>query len=146
MTATHLKRLFANQDVFNSLDRSVANLSVSEVDEKESKHAESDARVEPLDLPNLALPTIEPSRFEPDAETDGGVTPMAGVFGPQRNPLSHPPTPEEYDSDSTISAPRRDSPQRSPDPGANHLESSGMDSDQLGFVSRLPRRSRPAPR
>ncbi|KAL7418740.1 Mitochondrial distribution and morphology protein 12 [Cryptotrichosporon argae] len=37
MTASHLKRLFANQDVFGSLERSIAGLTVSEVDEKDVK-------------------------------------------------------------------------------------------------------------
>ncbi|KAK4687031.1 hypothetical protein P7C73_g3088, partial [Tremellales sp. Uapishka_1] len=151
MTATHLKRLFANQDVFNSLDRSVAGLTVSEADEKDGDKTEklsiletpgpsepatpafsptSDAGVSPLPHLDLETPNVE----------DDGITP---TVAPRADPFSTSPG---YDSDSTISAIRRDSPERQRSPETmDRLDSSGMDSDIHGFVSRLPRRSRPAP-
>ncbi|WVQ65810.1 uncharacterized protein L199_003988 [Kwoniella botswanensis] len=152
MTATHLKRLFANQDVFNSLDRNVASLTVSEADEKEVKEDISSestpAPSEPVtpglestDTDNASL-SAAPSVLDLNSDTN---TPVGGVIREEPNPLSHPPTPSrerEYDSDSTISAIRRDSPERSP---LRVAESSGLDSDTHQFISRLPRRSRPAP-
>nr|XP_019045669.1 1-phosphatidylinositol-3-phosphate 5-kinase [Kwoniella bestiolae CBS 10118]OCF24599.1 1-phosphatidylinositol-3-phosphate 5-kinase [Kwoniella bestiolae CBS 10118] len=153
MTATHLKRLFANQDVFNSLDRNVASLTVSEADEKEGKEDISSEStpapsepatpgLESTDAGNASGISAAPSVLDLNSDNN---TPMAGVIREEPNPLSQPPTPggeREYDSDSTISAIRRDSPGRSP---LRLAESSGLDSDTHQFVSRLPRRSRPAP-
>lgn len=89
MTASHLKRLFAQE----------------ERPEKEKE--------EPVELPKLSV----------DLEIDE-ATPVVEIA---RSPLSRRHT--GYESDSTI---RRDVP------------SSGIDSDV--FVSRLPKRSKPAPR
>ena len=154
MTATHLKRLFANQDVF-TLDRSVAGMTVSEADEKEAKSTEgegegdsgpSTATATPTDEepPSLAQPCDEPSK-----SPDDGQTPLAGICSPVKNPIpSHSPE-REYDSDSTIGAhPKQDlhPPRQLLRPPNDAVESSGMDSDAHGFVSRLPRRSRPTPR
>nr|XP_018262401.1 1-phosphatidylinositol-3-phosphate 5-kinase [Kwoniella dejecticola CBS 10117]OBR84559.1 1-phosphatidylinositol-3-phosphate 5-kinase [Kwoniella dejecticola CBS 10117] len=154
MTATHLKRLFANQDVFNSLDRNVASLTVSEADEKEVKDVSTDTTPAPsepvtpglssVDTESTSLST-EPPTLDLNQESEDVITPMGGLLREEPNPLSQPPTPapeREYDSDSTISAIRRDSPERSP---MGRVESSGVDSDAHQFVSRLPRRSRPAP-
>lgn len=152
VTATHLKRLFANQDVFNSLDRNVAGLTVTEADEKETKPAEGES--EPIT--QATTPTTEgPPMIDTGCLTqvtvtpEDGNTPIAGMINPVKNPFSQPHTPiREYDSDSTISA------RPKPDPAvalmrmstADAVESSGIDSDANAFVSRLPRRSRPTPR
>ena len=154
MTATHLKRLFANQDVFNSLDRNVAGLTVSEADEQETKSIEGESESNPQtatpsteDLPALSCAPID---TQVSVTSDEGPTPIAGVMTPARNPLSLPPSPRrEYDSDSTISAhPLRESPglKLLRPPMGDAVESSGMDSDVQPFVSRIPRRSRPTPR
>lgn len=155
VTATHLKRLFANQDVFNSLDRNVAGMTVTEADEKEVKSGEGES------LPSTEAPAPRPESPPAPAESSGhtetsntpsdGPTPLAGIYGPVRNPMSAPQSPmREYDSDSTISAhPQRDLPppvKLLRPPMGDAVESSGMDSDAHGFVSRLPRRSRPTPR
>ncbi|WWC70740.1 uncharacterized protein I206_104691 [Kwoniella pini CBS 10737] len=155
MTATHLKRLFANQDVFNSLDRNVASLTVSEADEKEVKSVSNDTTpapsepatpgFPPADVGATSLLPAEPLTIDLSDEPEDANTPIGGIIREQPNPLAQPPTPageREYDSDSTISAIRRDSPGRS---SMARVESSGIDSDAHQFVSRLPRRSRPAP-
>ncbi|WVQ96669.1 hypothetical protein IAU59_003775 [Kwoniella sp. CBS 9459] len=152
MTATHLKRLFNNQDVFNSIDRNVASLTVSEADEKELKDVSSEttpATTEPP-TPDLGSTDAEdthlapvPSTLDLNSDAENASTPI-GVVHPAPNPLSPAVTPRDYDSDSTISAIRRDSPERSP-VRMDRIESSGIDSDVQPFVSRLPRRSRPAP-
>jgi 1-phosphatidylinositol-3-phosphate 5-kinase len=157
VTATHLKRLFANQDVFNSLDRNVAGLSVSEADEKEVKSTTGDSE---LSTPTTQTPT-------PDSETtpcldvptetctdqspsDDGNTPVAGVVNATQDPLDGAKSPqkeEDFDSDSTISAhPKHEPIILSRPEMCETIESSGMESDAHNFVSRLPRRSRPTPR
>jgi 1-phosphatidylinositol-3-phosphate 5-kinase len=150
VTATHLKRLFANQDVFNTLDRNVAGLTVSEVDEKETKAGETDETT-PLSteaatpMPGES-PGVSCSSSQVDLVGSEGITPIAGVAQAARNPLSSPPSPGEYDSDSTVGAAPRRSPLASPGMSMDRLESSEMDSDAHAFISRLPRRSKPAPR
>lgn len=145
MTATHLKRLFANQDVFNSLDRNVAGLMVSEVDEKETKSAGSEG-TSVLSEPATPASSVDGScHLGLQAGVDDSMTSTAGVIQPVTDPLSLPQTPHDEDSDSTISAPRH-SPGRSAEPLTNRIESSGIGSDVHDFVSRLPRRSLPAPR
>ena len=134
MTANHLKRLFANQDAFGSLDRSVAGMTVSEADEKETKTDESaDGAVCENDASK--------ENTECDAQNnveDGEATPVVGLFGEVSNPYEEPASVRNYDSDSTISAMNKQSPRR---PAA----SSSMDGAE-SFVSRLPRRSRPTAR
>ncbi|OCF33504.1 1-phosphatidylinositol-3-phosphate 5-kinase [Kwoniella heveanensis BCC8398] len=152
MTATHLKRLFNNQDVFNSLDRNVASLTVSEADEKELKDVSSETTpatsdpatpgLESTDADEASLDPV-PSNLDLTSDAENASTPI-GVVQPAPNPLSPAVTPRDYDSDSTISAIRRDSPERSP-MRMDRIESSGIDSDVQPFISRLPRRSRPAP-
>ncbi|ORY28463.1 hypothetical protein BCR39DRAFT_534797 [Naematelia encephala] len=150
MTATHLKRLFANQDVFNSLDRNVTNLTVSEADEKDEKldTSESNTITEPA-TPSITSEagssTLEPPQLDLHSIADER-TPTLGIIAPVSNPMSEPQTPGQYDSDSTISAAPKISPSRSPAVMMERVESSGVDSDAHPFVSRLPRRSRPAPR
>jgi 1-phosphatidylinositol-3-phosphate 5-kinase len=152
VTATHLKRLFANQDVFNTLDRNVAGLTVSEVDEKETKAGETDETTPLSTEPATPVPGESPdvscSSSQVDLVGSEGITPLAGVMQIVRNPLSGsgPPSPGEYDSDSTVGAAPRRSPLASPGMSMDRLESSEMDSDAHAFVSRLPRRSKPAPR
>jgi len=154
VTATHLKRLFASQDVFNSLDRNVAGMTVSEADEKETNAGESGPSSTETPTPTEEHPPSLALQCD-DAQSiqspDDGVTPIAGICSPVKNPMSQSHSPEhEYDSDSTISAhPRQNlssSIQLLRPPVGDTVESSGMDSDAQGFVSRLPRRSRPTPR
>ena len=158
MTATHLKRLFANQDVFNSLDRNVAGLSVSEADEKEVKSTAGDSELSipstqtptPIDEtpPCLEVPTQTSAEKSPSP--DDGNTPLAGIVCTTQDPLDGAKSPlkeDEFDSDSTISAHPRQTPVNLLRPDMTEtIESSGMESDAHGFVSRLPRRSRPTPR
>lgn len=155
MTATHLKRLFANQDVFNSLDRNVAGLSVSEADEKEIKSSEGGSEISTqTPTPTEEIPPCLEVTSNTSPETavspDDGNTPVAGVISEAQDPLRGPTTPREqdFDSDSTISAhPARQSPIKLLRPAmADTIESSGVESDAHHFVSRLPRRSRPTPR
>jgi 1-phosphatidylinositol-3-phosphate 5-kinase len=154
MTATHLKRLFATQDVFGSLDNKMTNLSVPEVDEPEKSGSDSQHSKPPspttaenmeatLQLPPFdSLMSLDsgldavnqldsPSVATEVASSD--VTTPTPTLARSTAPLAIPVT--DYDSDSTISA----VPGRSLT--SNGL--SGMDSDN--FVSRLPRRTRPAP-
>ncbi|WVQ85092.1 hypothetical protein IAT38_007256 [Cryptococcus sp. DSM 104549] len=162
MTASHLKRLFANQDVFSTLDRNVAGLTVSEVDERETKDgispSDTPAATEPS-TPALLTPTAgtvseEPPSLDITSEGDAAETPLAGIVQPVGDSLAAlvgseageagRNAPSGYASDSTVSAMRRESLGRSP-VARDRVESSGMDSDAHPFVSRLPRRSRPAP-
>ena len=154
VTATHLKRLFANQDVFNSLDRNVAGLTVSEADEKDIKcpDGEEEVSTEPP-TPTADNPQSQMAEKKPAMETvgetmDDEAMPMTGITSPVKDSINQPlpgiPRQRDYDSDSTISAVKR-SPLRSLRLG-DAVESSGMDSDVHGFVSRLPRKSRPTPR
>ncbi|KAL1412846.1 Mitochondrial distribution and morphology protein 12 [Vanrija albida] len=167
MTATHLKRLFATQDVFGSLDKNMAAISVPEVDEKEKGDSE------PTDAPSKPstpveerpqdeaasssepVPQADAQTTEPPATpaTNGSVvassetvTPTATLVRSAPNPVADADTTRDYDSDSTISAvPRRPLP-KTYTPIADR-PSSGIDSDvqHPGFVSRLPRRARQPP-
>lgn len=146
LTANHLKRLFANQDVFTSLDRNVAGLTVSEADEKECKASDGGDET-PATAPTPETMSEAASDAGLPCLDDDGVTPLAGIVLAQKNPFSEVPTPAEYESDSTISAPRTGPAKRLEVPEMDRLESSGVDdSDAHAFVSRLPRRSKPAPR
>lgn len=157
VTATHLKRLFANQDVLNSLDRNTAGFTVSEVDEKEPKTGLADTGVtedsEPptptASDPGPADALLDSDSLTPAGTSDGGVTPLAGLVNPVSNAMSPPQSPAgTNDSDSTIGAKKVGSPLRLIQKSADAVESSGMDSDALGFPfpSRLPRRTKPTPR
>jgi 1-phosphatidylinositol-3-phosphate 5-kinase len=145
VTATHLKRLFANQDVFNSLDRNVTNMTVSEVDEKEKPHMdtpESSVPASPAGLTAGDIESAELPRLVPPEMEDDGVTPMAV---PRKDPFARQSI-GGYESDSTISAVKRDSPGRAGPSSRIDSNTSGMDSDVHAFISRLPRRTKPAPR
>jgi 1-phosphatidylinositol-3-phosphate 5-kinase len=66
-------------------------------------------------------------------------------MSPVKNPMSQIGGEEENDSDSTIGA-KRELPAKIIPEGPDRFESSEMDSDANAFVSRLPRRTRPAAR
>lgn len=150
VTASHLKRLFANQDVFGTMDRNLTGMTVSEVDEKglqcveetskiETSATSSEAAVNKTEEDQVSLPKLD---LDLNIQSDDGVTPLAEVA---RSPLSRRQT--NYDSDSTISAVRR-SPGRAyaVSPDVRDSGTSGIDGDVHAFISRLPKRSKPAPR
>jgi 1-phosphatidylinositol-3-phosphate 5-kinase len=154
MTATHLKRLFAAQDGYSTLDRSVMGSTVSEGDEKEGKSVLGDeaslgsgaSTPAEMDTGLLAPPSEGSAMSSASSSPSDGMTPMNVVMAPMRNPLSQPSTPDtdDTDSDSTIGAKHKPAlPRPSPSYGLG-IESSEMDSDY--FVSRLPRRTKPAAR
>lgn len=146
VTANHLKRLFANQDVFGTLDRNATPLTVTEADEKEIKVDDAEKSHEIVPPNTAVLESGADSMASAPGDESGVATPIAGVLSPAKNPFSLSPTTGGYDSDSTISAMPRDSPQRSSNLMPDRMESSGLDSDSHAFVSRLPRRTHPAPR
>ena len=163
MTASHLKKLFPNQEVFNSLDRNVAGVSVAEADEKETKSSDEDPPSQPIsEMPTPA--TGESSVNNPEAPppinldeiTDDTFTPGGILAERRRNPFSEPTTPG-VESDSTISAFPRSSPKGNDGDdlhgadvqvSASASTSSELDTDTKGntFVSRLPRRTKPSPK
>lgn len=148
VTASHLKKLFPNQEVFNTLDRNIAGVSVAEADEKKQKaeDEEPSAQSEPPtpaiseSSPNCGVDAPPP--IDLDENQDDSVTPC--VTERQRNPLSEPATPG-VESDSTISAVPRHSPsgEQGQPPGASELHTDNKGSP---FVSRIPRRAKPAPK
>lgn len=163
MTASHLKKLFPNQEVFNSLDRNVAGSSVAEADEKETKSSDEDPPSQPIsEMPTPATgessvnnpeapPPINLDEINDDAFTPGGI-----LAERRRNPFSEPTTPG-VESDSTISAFPRGSSEpiqadeglgKDQQPSASASTSSEIDTDTKGatFVSRLPRRTKPSPK
>ena len=141
MTANHLRKLFPNQEIFNSLDRNPAGATISEADEKEVKSGDE---IVPTDTEPSTPSTdsFNPTQLDPPPPIDLGdpeddsATPYA-VMNVIRNPFSEPPSPGG-ESDSTISAVPRASPEK--------LEPSAEIAPKPNFVSRLPRRSRPAAR
>ena len=136
MTANHLKRLFANQDAYGTLDRSVAGLTVSEADEKEVTPAESVDGTTGDDAASKENAGCDAQN--PNSVEEGEATPVVGLFGEVSNPYEEPIPTRNYDSDSTISAMHVQSPR-----GLAVSNSMGSADD---FVSRLPRRSRPTAR
>jgi 1-phosphatidylinositol-3-phosphate 5-kinase len=149
VTANHLKRLFANQEVFNSLDRQVPGLSMSEADEKEPKVTE---REEDSEVSAPSTPAVEPDtspeglpHLNLDTAQDDGTTPM-NVVQAKSNPLASPPESPGGDSDSTIGARKKTTPEYDFGPRGDAVESSGVESSAKPFVSRLPRRTHPAAR
>jgi 1-phosphatidylinositol-3-phosphate 5-kinase len=159
-----IKRLFATQDVFGTLDKNMTNLSVPEVDEPEKGTESKDSSMPPspttaenmeatLQLPPTAFDSpmsidagsdattnpLDSPLLVPDMASSESVTTPTPTLARSTNPLSIPVA--DYDSDSTISA----MPGRSLTSNYPEVMSSGVDSDAHGFVSRLPRRTRPAP-
>jgi hypothetical protein len=149
VTANHLRKLFPNQEVFNSLDRNNAGVTVSEADERETKSGDEDI------LPQTEPSTPSTDSFAPsslevpppidlgDAEDDS-ATPC-GIAGVIRNPFSEPPSPGG-ESDSTISAVPRGSPGPSSQLIGDDATGDKVETRPIKFVSRLPRRSKPAAR
>lgn len=167
VTATHLKRLFPTQDPFGTMDKTMANLSVPEVDEREKSEGSTESKLPSPTLTEsveatLQLPDSGPTTDSPMSLDEAAANPLdtaamqlEGITAsydsitptPTLARISSPFTtadvPRDYDSDSTISAiPGRSIPKTYT---AADLASSGVDSDTHGFVSRLPRRTRPAP-
>jgi 1-phosphatidylinositol-3-phosphate 5-kinase len=152
VTATHLKRLVANQDVWHSLDRNTTNITVSEADEKESRVSEDDSansslRPAPCQA-DVGTDSLSPLELRPHEILDDGVTPTAGIVSPVKNPMNRTQTTgedDQHDSDSTIGA-KKSPPGHGNIVSGDFMESSEMDSDVHGFISRLPRKSKPAAR
>ncbi|EIW66777.1 hypothetical protein TREMEDRAFT_34462 [Tremella mesenterica DSM 1558] len=153
MTANHLKKLFANPDVFGTLEKSVVGLTVPEVDEKESRTSQDSLSTTEPPTPAFSMDSdstdalLDPPELEigPPSEE---VTPLAGVLSPRQNPLSSlaPPSgsPSDGDSDSTISAVRiyhgedgKDTFRRRRQ--RDKMVSGSMESDGKEFASRIPR-------
>ncbi|ODO05657.1 hypothetical protein I350_04716 [Cryptococcus amylolentus CBS 6273] len=175
MTATHLKRLFANQDAYSTLERG-AGPPLAEADEENAGEKEATIDLESSDYTPVptqpttpapgtpdadaaARPSEEPTAIDLSFETDASATPIAGVNKVISDPMAVPapngatsqrPDTETvggekekgFETDSTVSALPSDFAGKSPDGAA---ESSALDSDAIHFVSRLPRRSAPAP-
>lgn len=149
VTANHLRKLFPNQEVFNSLDRNSAGVTVSEADEKEVKSEDELPQTEPS---TPSTDSFAPASLEPPPAIDLGepeddsATPCT-VVGTVRNPFSEPPSPGG-ESDSTISAVPRGSPDPAPKGDADDADLAGgkVEARPGKFVSRLPRRSKPAAR
>lgn len=142
MTANHLRKLFPNQDIFNSIDRNPAGVTISEGDEKEAKSGDETVQTD-TEPSTPSTDAFHPAQLEPPPPTDLGdpeddsATPCA-VVNVTRDPFSQPPSPGG-ESDSTISAVPRASPEKL-EPGAE------IAARPVKFVARLPRRSRPAAR
>jgi 1-phosphatidylinositol-3-phosphate 5-kinase len=141
MTASHLKRLFAQQDgLVGSLDKSVAGLTVSEADEKDGRR-DTEEILASCDSSIAERPA--PSRVASEgsglSRDDDMTTPMATITE-RRDPLS--PNSQGGESDSTIG--KNDVIRHTPlvTPG---IDTSEMESDGY-FVSRIPRRAKPAAR
>lgn len=145
MTATHLKRLFATHDVFGSLDKNVASITVPEVDEQEkmsepdssapskppSIAPTTDAEADAESIAETSPPTAPSEAGAPPAEKPAGApassdtttpTPTMSratglaVLGMETPELDLPETPRGYESDSTISAVPRPIPMHHPQP------------------------------
>ena len=142
MTANHLRKLFPNQEIFNSLDRNPAGVTISEGDEKEVKSGDETVQTD-TEPATPSTDSFNPAQLEAPPPIDLGepeddsATPCA-VVNVRRDPFSEPPSPGG-DSDSTISAVPRASPEKL-------APSAEIAPRPVKFVSRLPRRSRPAAR
>ena len=149
MTANHLRKLFPNQEIFNSLDRNPAGVTITEADEKEVKSGDEAVPTD-IEPSTPSTDAFNPVQLEPPPAIDLGdpeddsATPCA-VVDVRRNPFSEPPSPGG-ESDSTISAVPRGSPELSTAPAEPLEPSVEINARPAKFVSRLPRRSRPAAR
>lgn len=156
VTASHLKRFFANQDAPGSLERSALAGTPSVVSEEH----ETKDDVAPTQAPSDKQTTI--IGLSSDTTTDGAaafadiataklddasVTPTAGILQPMSNPYSRSVRSSsketEDDSDSTVFATHDDLVDKGD--GKATIEPS-TENDTSQFVSRLPRRAAPAPR
>lgn len=141
MTATHLRRLFANQDVFGTLDRKVAPLTVNEVDEKDPMVIDG-SETTPLATESATpLLTAATEGLGLGIE-DAGATTVTVDTGVERGADKGFPFGGD-ESDSTIGAEHADA--TAVLPNIPHPESSGLESDAPPFISRLPRRARNGP-
>jgi 1-phosphatidylinositol-3-phosphate 5-kinase len=161
LTASHLKRLFAAQDIFSSIDRSVSGRSAVEseiTDQKVDHHRDISSNPEvsvqsEVEKPKISLHTDTPiPTLTLDNPEDITSTPLAENPPDlsRRDTITHKidETQErEYNSDSTISALPQTALVSSMTPTYCNIDSStsGRETDIPAFISRLPRRSRPAP-
>jgi 1-phosphatidylinositol-3-phosphate 5-kinase len=149
VTANHLRKLFPNQEIFNSLDQNPAGVTISEADEKEIKSGD-EAIPTDTEPPTPSTDAFNPAQLELPPPIDLGdpeddsATPCA-VVTVRRDPFSEPPSPGG-DSDSTISAVPRGSPDVPAVPVDALEPSAEINARPVKFVSRLPRRTRPAAR
>ncbi|KAE8538821.1 hypothetical protein D1P53_005186 [Cryptococcus gattii VGV] len=158
MTASHLKRLLPNQDASGALERGGLTGTPSVVSE-EHDTKNDDARTQ---VPSGKETTITGLSSNPDTDAattssditkvqldsdDNSITPTAGILQPMSNPLSRSEIlsskETEDDSDSTVSAIHEDLAGRSG--GGKATIDPSTENDTSQFVSRLPRRSAPAP-
>lgn len=159
MTASHLKRLLPNQDTSGALERGGLTGTPSVVSE-EHDTKDDDARIQ---IPSGKETTITGLSSNPDTDAatassditkvqldsdDNSITPTAGILQPMSNPLSRSEVlnskETEDDSDSTVSAIHEDLAGRNG--GGKATIDPSIENDTSQFVSRLPRRSAPAPR
>lgn len=153
MTAATLKRLFASPDALTADSRNVSGTNLSEVGDGEFPKLDA-ARQPGLEPNPEAISKLEsPTLDDAQGSADDAETPMAERSA---SAFTFPPplTPDKksnksYDSDSTISGVPANSGGLSSLTPTHVAESSasGHDSDAnfRGFISRLPRRSLPAP-
>ncbi|KIR68580.1 1-phosphatidylinositol-3-phosphate 5-kinase [Cryptococcus bacillisporus CA1873] len=158
MTASHLKRLLPNQDTSGALERGGLTGTPSVVSEQHDTK-DDDARTQ---VPSGKETTITGLSSNPDTDAatassditkvqldsdDNSITPTAGILQPTSNPLSRSEIlsskETEDDSDSTVSAIHEDLAGRSG--GGKATIDPSTENDTSQFVSRLPRRSAPAP-
>ncbi|KIY35686.1 1-phosphatidylinositol-3-phosphate 5-kinase [Cryptococcus gattii E566] len=158
MTASHLKRLLPNQDTSGALERGGLTGTPSVVSE-EHDTKDDDARIQ---IPSGKETTITGLSSNPDTDAatassditkvqldsdDNSITPTAGILQPMSNPLSRSEVlsskETEDDSDSTVSAIHEDLAGRNG--GGKATIDPSIENDTSQFVSRLPRRSAPAP-
>lgn len=159
MTASHLKRLFANQDATGSLERSALTGTPSVVSEEHETKDDVALTQVPSDKQTTIIGlssdtnTDGAAAFEDIATTkldgdDASVTPIAGILQPMPNPYSRSvrsgSKETDDDSDSTVFATHEDLVGKSGG-GKTTIEPS-TENDTSQFVSRLPRRAAPAPR
>jgi 1-phosphatidylinositol-3-phosphate 5-kinase len=166
ITTANLKRFFATQEMGGPMDRSVSGATVSEADETESRMDDMPAVLAPgadtllacatasiassnsSDRDSTELPALRLDAT--DCGKSAATTPMAELHAEptpvDRQAKRSADDESENESDSTISA----LPQLSPGtkrrgPATDESSASGIERDLTAFVSRLPRRSKPAP-
>ena len=159
MTVSHLKRLFAGQDIFSGVDRTVsgqppadvvksdkAALDPANISETSSLDMSEKSRIS-ADQTKQSTPSLEVPSFTLDGPEDPASTPLAEQAPQFKSPGALETGEREYNSDSTISALPCGSIKPRPLTTYRNIDSStsGFDSEVQAFVSKLPKRSRPAP-
>ena len=136
----------------SGMDRNTGVAPVSEVDEKEVKTIDGISEEGDQNRAGMGEDEADGEQ-ERTVESTGDAseetsTPVAGLYGPQAEFFSPPPMtatpppqPRGYDSDSTISAIKKESPSA----GASRIQEDRNGLPQR-FVSRIPRRPLPSPR